>query len=140
MTHRRRNKKRHRNKSPPQTLSVAKKYRQNELVSESLVEQTDISENTDTEAESESESVAEPESVADQASSDPVNPESVLNPSSEIGEQINTSMAEGTAEIPEQEMSQMSQSIQNGGVPPYMNVDPGLMAPIGMPNTMNMGP
>ena len=35
----------------------------------------------------------------------------------------------------------MSQSILNteGGVPPYMNVDPGSLPPMGMPNLMNMG-
>ena len=54
-------------------------------------------------------------------------------------------MTEGMAEIPEQEMlqmSQMSQSILNteGGVPPDINVDPGSLPPMGMPNPINMGP
>ena len=117
MPHNKRNKKRRRNKSSPQTVSVAKKYRQTDTVSENL---TDITDNSDIDTEAEIESVTEVEAVVDQQT--PINSETV-NESKE-SEHITTNMAE---EFHEQDMSQMSQSILNteGGAPQFVNVDQG---------------
>ena len=132
MPHYKRNKKRRRNKSSPQTVSVAKKYRQTDTVSENL---TDITDNSDIDTEAEIESVTEVEAVTDQKT--PINSETI-NESIE-GEHITKNMAE---EFHEQDMSQMSQSILNteGGAPQFVNVDQGAMQQMGMQNPMSIDP
>ena len=150
MTNRRRSKKRHRNKSSPQTLSIPKKHRQSEAassVSSDVTEQasetvqTDQKQNTDTESIADLSVLSEIKSVADSETDSVENYFETIDQPSSIMENMGTVGDQGP------DPSQQSQSILHSdlGEPPFMNnqnfMDPNAMPPHGLQShPMNITP
>ena len=129
-TKRKNNKKRQRNKSSPQTLSISKKHRQSEIPKAECEtkssEQSQTVINTDTESGADKSVLSDIRSVAD-SETDSIDSIDTA--------QLNPEMAHSLSQVANQDLdsTQMSQSIlpNESGAPQYVNIDPGLVPPQG---------
>ena len=125
-TKRKNNKKRQRNKSSPQTLSISKKHRQSEIPKAECEakssEQSQTVINTDTESGADKSVLSDIRSVAD-SETDSIDNIDATQPNPEMSQVADQDL----------DSTQMSQSIlpNESGASQYVNIDPGLVPPQG---------